>query len=70
MRPATSAHVWLEWPSGDWISAGTFRPSDDGEIAATLTCGGELADYAALTITAHPSEGEGEGDTVVRASLD
>lgn len=61
-------HVWLEWPSGEWISAGTFRPTRDGRVEATMTCGGELADYAAFTITAHP--GDGDGETVVRAPLD
>lgn len=61
-------HVWLEWPSGNRISAGTFVPDADGETAATLTCGGELADYAALAITAHARDAEPQ--TLVRAELE
>ncbi|WP_165492011.1 anti-sigma factor domain-containing protein [Egibacter rhizosphaerae] len=61
-------HVWLELPSGDRVSAGTVLPDEDGEVDASLTCGGALEDYDALTITAHPYL-DAEGDALVRTTL-
>ena len=61
--------VWLETGSGERVSAGSVLPDADGEVYATLICGGELGEYTSLVITAHAYV-EAEGDTVVTAQLD
>lgn len=61
--------VWLEWPSGHQVSAGTFVPDSRGRVDATLRTGGWRDDYHALEIRAHDRD-RPDGETVTRLGLD
>lgn len=61
--------VWLEWPSGHQVSAGTFVPDSRGRVHATLRTGGWREDYHALEIRAHDRD-RPDGETVARIPLD
>lgn len=61
--------VWLEWPSGHQVSAGTFVPDSRGRVHATLRTGGWREDYDALEIRAHDRE-RPDGEVVARVGLD
>lgn len=61
--------VWLEWPSGHQVSAGTFVPDSRGRVHATLRTGGWREDYHALEIRAHDRE-RPDGEVVARVELD
>lgn len=61
--------VWLEWPSGHQVSAGTFVPDSRGRVEATLRTGGWREDYHALEIRAHDRD-RPDGETVARLRLD
>lgn len=61
--------VWLEWPSGHQVSAGTFVPDSRGRVHATLRTGGWREDYDALEIRAHDRE-RPDGEVVARVELD
>lgn len=61
--------MWLEWPSGHQVSAGTFVPDSRGRVEATLRTGGWRDDYSALEIRAHDRE-RPDGEVVVRLLLD
>lgn len=61
--------VWLEWPSGHQVSAGTFVPDSRGRVDATLRTGGWRDDYHALEIRVHDRD-RPDGETVTRLPLD